>query len=252
MRRICATAKNTFYRIYVNVAIQMNSRVWGPPTWRLLHGTCFVTAAEDLHTVIKALGRVMPCSICRDSYVVFYKELNGSQLKTTVNRGLYPEWLWKLHNKVVEKLLRQNLEKARTPLDAQDVVLESSILPFDVLRKRLVVSVPYFSREDVFTVLGIFAYSATADDACKLRKKTYLSFARAVARLLQSSATYPELGVALIKALSHVTVSNFDSEILRTLASVDLEHEPSEKDMRQYIAVIRIAEAGTCTIGGCV
>lgn len=92
---------------------------WGNPGWFFLHSVAagYPVDPDEFdssrgnpsgHTrrvytsFFKTVGGVLPCRFCRDSYDIFIKELPID--KYIHSRKSLFEWLFKIHNKVNEKL----------------------------------------------------------------------------------------------------------------------------------------------------
>lgn len=75
----------------------MDTKLWGPPAWRLLH----LIAANNKRTpeFWALLPYVLPCKFCRASLTTYYEELPTTQP--------LEKWLWAIHNKVNAKLRGQ-------------------------------------------------------------------------------------------------------------------------------------------------
>ncbi|KAJ3352321.1 hypothetical protein GGF32_003809 [Allomyces javanicus] len=95
----------------------MDTTKWGPPTWDTLF---FVAYGFDLNPApkadkikqykafFKALGNVLPCAYCRQSYAKFLGELDMDKY-VHKKHGLF-EFVYHLRNKVNSKLCRQETE----------------------------------------------------------------------------------------------------------------------------------------------
>ena len=231
----------------------MNTKVWGGPLWRVLHGTGQLRDrrfAPHLANVVSTLEFVMPCSFCRESYIQFSKDLTIDEIDETIASGNFARWLYDMHNKVVFKLQAQILEKARVPKKYVAAVLEESKLSFEVLQKRLRISVPYFSATDVFVCLGILALSAR-EGTCKVRKAHFLKFARSIAFLLTGFPVSAAIGTELFSALHSATVRNFNA-IMAKLLQVELNRRPSTAEKHQHVQTLSYAKASSCTAGVCL
>lgn len=173
-------------------------------------------------------------------------------LSEIVKAGEYSRWLYDLHNKVVNKLQRQVFDKVGgIPLAKQDAIIAENLLPYDVLRKRLMTCMPYFSQDDVLLMLGIFGLGAK-EDSNEDRKEHYLAFARSVCFLLTATRIYAPLADKLCASLKNISVATFDSRILAALASLDLGRKPTESEVSDYCTVLGIVKAGSCSRGSCV
>jgi hypothetical protein len=80
----------------------MDTRFWGPPGWRLLHLIAAGKAANQNTTFWEMLPFVLPCKFCRHSLATYYEDL---PIPTAAEK--YDTWLYKIHNKVNEKLRKQ-------------------------------------------------------------------------------------------------------------------------------------------------
>jgi len=88
----------------------MNTQVWGPPLWSLLHGLSFhltTVSAENTaralvlaRTMLHRMQGALPCRFCRESYAGFWKEM-GPRLDSLEN---FPAWMYALHARVNDKL----------------------------------------------------------------------------------------------------------------------------------------------------
>ena len=118
----------------------------------------------------------------------------------SVRNGTYSEWLYKLHEKVNQKLRRQHLESTvgKWAMDASAVqaLVSTPTIQYDTLRKRLDVMRPYFSCTDVCTVLGIMLLNGlTAGNENRL--PYVFAFVTALGHMLVASNTFPALGMKL-------------------------------------------------------
>jgi hypothetical protein len=75
----------------------IDTRFWGPSGWDLFHRIAFHSQNP---TVLKYIAEVLPCRFCRNSTRRFVKELPFDSKHPA-------EWLFKIHNKVNNKLRRQ-------------------------------------------------------------------------------------------------------------------------------------------------
>ena len=234
----------------------MNTKVWGPPLWRVLHGSSTLTGTHPIHeeslaTIVRTLEFIMPCSFCRDSYAKFSRDLNIEAIETTLHRKQFGRWLYDLHNLVVAKLQRQALETAGVPPQYTDIIYEKTKLSYEVLQKRLIITYPYFSEADVFTVLGILALSAT-EEACIKRKRHFLEFARCVAKLLVGFSSFGNFGASLSSALERVNLLNFDRVIIKLLLGMELKRRPNKSEHEKHLQILGLAKAGKCLAGACL
>ena len=87
----------------------MDTRFWGPSGWKLLHLITFASPKKDLCAFFNTLPYVLPCKFCRASLSEYYME-DPCEKADNLSR-----WLWRIHNKVNEKLRGQNLCKHENP-----------------------------------------------------------------------------------------------------------------------------------------
>jgi hypothetical protein len=227
----------------------MNTEIWGPPTWRFLHGTSHLgqrhtTAVMD---VIETLGSVMPCAHCRDSYVLFTADVSRDRMSEILHTNQYSKWLYDVHNMVVRKLQLQALEAAGVTGEVAERVVRGSYLSYEVLRERLRVSTPYFSKVDVHCMLCVMALSAK-ESSCQSRKVDFVRFTRAVGKLLLASCYFTTLG----KQLSTLVVRDFDADIMHELLKTELRREPTPDEVDRHMVITCIAKAGSCSKGKCL
>ena len=89
----------------------MDTRFWGPSSWRLLHSITFAYTPTRDRDAIKelflTLPFVLPCKFCRTS-LQEYIELEPLE-PALKSRDALTKWLWRIHNHVNAKLRDQNL-----------------------------------------------------------------------------------------------------------------------------------------------
>lgn len=247
--KFCTEFTDILFLSGIQVTQFMNTLIWGPPTWRFLHGTSFLNTPA-LVTVVQTLAHVLPCSHCRESYAEFVDQMDIAHIADIVAANKYAFWMYTLHNKVSSKLLRKKVESLRLSASQQDELVAVTTLPYSALKQRLMMSAcsPYFSINDVMIMLGVFAYAAKELDETT-RQQHFLNFARAVALLLQAMdvPTYAELGARLQTALATVTPSNFATSIFDAL----LNAEGNPATTRDYCSILSLARAQTCANGIC-
>ena len=98
----------------------MDTRFWGPDGWLLLHSitekypnnpTSYI---KDVYfTFFHSIEYILPCIYCRESFSKYMKELPiENYLK---NKRTLCKWLYKIHNKVNDKLKSQKLHNTPNP-----------------------------------------------------------------------------------------------------------------------------------------
>ena len=100
----------------------MDTRFWGPSGWKLLHVSTFLypihpteTQKKDMSEFLEILPYILPCKFCRYSLSCYYETDSPSSLRNLQSRGTLTRWLWKIHNKVNNKLRTQNLNPTSNP-----------------------------------------------------------------------------------------------------------------------------------------
>jgi hypothetical protein len=86
--------------------------IWGPPEWESFHAKTFGYPINptneqkiDYLNYFIALGNVLPCKYCRESYKIFIKEGNTLlDMNVMQSRETLTRWGHKLHNAVNNKL----------------------------------------------------------------------------------------------------------------------------------------------------
>ena len=93
----------------------MDTKYWGPSGWRLLHLITFaypiptVAQKKTLGTFFSSLPYVLPCKFCRYSLSGYIQELPLEPALESKEPYALAKWLWRIHNKVNEKLRSQRL-----------------------------------------------------------------------------------------------------------------------------------------------
>jgi hypothetical protein len=90
----------------------MDTRYWGPSGWQLLH---LIAARGASKSFWETIPFILPCKFCRASLSTFYEELPPPSTNQQV-------WLYKIHNKVNDKLRKQGHPTQPDP--SQEKVLE--------------------------------------------------------------------------------------------------------------------------------
>lgn len=95
----------------------MDTRFWGPSGWRLLHLITFTYKPEhnkeEIRRVFDTLPFVLPCKFCRCSLTEYMEE---DPIEPALkSRNALSKWLWRIHNKVNDKLRNQGLLNEENP-----------------------------------------------------------------------------------------------------------------------------------------
>ena len=148
----------------------MITKVWGPPGWLFLHCITFgypfkidptnaehVQKQRDYRDFFHLIGKVFPCRYCRDSYLLFIKDLPIE--KSLDSRDSLCRWLYDVHNKVNEKLdvpqcdiptfetVRKRYEEYRakckkTPAEEEaEKKLKGCVIPADGTSRKCVMNI---------------------------------------------------------------------------------------------------------------
>jgi hypothetical protein len=92
----------------------MDTKFWGPSGWRLLHLISFTYDVKNKKAVkefFELLPFILPCKFCRASLSDYMDE----DPVDVSSRPALSKWLWRIHNKVNEKLRGQGLLKEKDP-----------------------------------------------------------------------------------------------------------------------------------------
>jgi hypothetical protein len=157
--------------------------------------------------------------------------------------------------------------------------VQTPVIKFEVLMKRLRVMRPYFSVADVVVVLGIMTINGMGEGN-EARLGYVFTFARALARLLIASATYPALGDALQRLMdasdagrgvdhaAGMTPGSTTSDasptlntaaslraqgaaFIRGLCSLQLERSATAEEVSAFVRTLELARASACSVGVC-
>ena len=111
----------------------MDTRFWGPSGWKLLHLITYnypinptYQEKQDYGLFFNSLKYILPCKYCRNSLNKFYKQLPIEE--HLASKETLTLWLYKIHNKVNNKLRKQGLLKVSNPKKSEiDVIYESML-----------------------------------------------------------------------------------------------------------------------------
>ena len=118
--------------------VAMITKVWGPPTWFFLHSMAMsypkrINENNSEHrrkknamfAFLSNLGEVLPCGLCGSSYNSYIRDPNLSIWKHLNSRGSLVEFIYKIHNRVNEKL---GVPKCDIPSFKEDVEFYSQFI----------------------------------------------------------------------------------------------------------------------------
>jgi len=127
----------------------VNTCVWGPPLWRILHTISFAPESQVRHAhehiirFLNVLGEVLPCKWCRISYKQFIQDDLPPLAETIQSNGL-ARWMFDLHALVNRKL------GAHTP-------------KFESIVKRFEVRPIQWSASDVWDTISLLGLNFTPE-----------------------------------------------------------------------------------------
>ena len=157
----------------------MNTWLWGPPTWKVLHTLSYAPAvktvanADTISHFLCTLTHALPCVYCRGSYNGFTRELQrefgGRKVEQVIVDGEFAKWMYLLHDKVNAKLDKQHAAEVglENHPDLERVCRRRQI-SFKCLTKRFHLRPIQFCAEDVFEILQIFAMNMDRTKAAPL------------------------------------------------------------------------------------
>lgn len=251
----------------------MNTWIWGPPKWKLLHSLSFsphvpryaVQVAEFLNT----LKFVLPCIYCRESYGGFVQALNaewGKGVEAVCADGELALWMYQLHDKVNAKLDTQlaktQLEEAGVQLvlspTQEKAVCRKRQITFDCLRKRLLLRPVQFCADDIWEFVTIFALNmdGTKNNAPPNQVQQWRLFFDLLPLMIQISGGKKSLYNTLhnhrryiYDALAMPGQTTFGAVLL---ARASYEGVEFNKDYIDYhLELFEYARAHTCAHGSC-
>lgn len=141
----------------------MNTWIWGPPTWKVLHTLSFsprcADYATEVSTFLRTLAHVLPCVFCRVSYTEYahyLEEKSGMSLRDTIRASALSSWMYKLHEMVNDKLNYQALNELHVD-PSLITLLHKRQISLQCLTKRFIVRPIAFCDGDVWDMLKYFA-----------------------------------------------------------------------------------------------
>jgi hypothetical protein len=157
----------------------MNTYIWGPPLWRLIHSVSYCAKAphaDELALFFLSFKNVLPCIYCRKSFEEFEKQLSKNKLLSQIiqDNELF-QWSYSLHDMVNEKLDKQEFEKQIVTKQC----LRAKQLSFECLLKRYKLHPVNSTVTDLFDILFIFALNYPEDPKDKdlwVKRQAYKQF----------------------------------------------------------------------------
>lgn len=103
----------------------VRTKHWGPHAWKYIHGLLNLLdqhkdnlkVVKQANTYIKNWIQQLPCIYCRKSLRTFCTQLhipNNATNNETKDPYMYRRWGYKIHDKVNQKLMKQDIQLART------------------------------------------------------------------------------------------------------------------------------------------
>lgn len=174
----------------------MNTAIWGPPLWRVLHTLSYsVNNISNLHAdkvvnFINTLKYVLPCVYCRTSFRRFIDEVNEKykeSLYNIIKHNNFYSWMYDIHTLVNEKLDWQRAIEVLKPSGLSDEIMnsirkdgvfKSRQITLECLTKRFMVRPVSFCTDDIWDILIIFAlnFPLSRDDEYNIKVEEYRNF----------------------------------------------------------------------------
>jgi hypothetical protein len=123
----------------------MDTRFFGPSGWQLLHLVTFLKGnMEHKQAFFKVMPDVLPCKYCRESTTEFYKEI-----KPDLNLAY---WMYKLHDRVNQKLEKQHAEDPTVEKPVPSPPFEEVVTTYTKLVKELSPKKPPPGRDFLLSI----------------------------------------------------------------------------------------------------
>jgi hypothetical protein len=252
----------------------MNTWIWGPPKWKLLHTLSFAPHAplysSEIAQFLNTLAYVLPCVYCRESYGTFVSELTaswGKQPHQVIADGQLALWMYQLHDKVNDKLDTQltkaQLEETGVTLPGLSLSQEKAMcrkrqITFECLRKRFVLRPLQFCSDDIWEFLCIFALNMdeTKEHASEHQLAQWQLFFNLIPKMVQIAGGCAELANTLARhkpSLMHAVTAPGNT-IFPAMLSIKALYQ-HQKFTQSYIEeqhhIFHYAKAHTCSHGSC-
>ena len=217
----------------------MNTQIWGPPLWHILHTASFRVGREDTHRCadfMNVLQVALPCKFCRESYTRFYhEELGGDAgLTEAIELGQFPQFIYRLHELVNAKLDQQREGKL------------CHHLSFECLAKRHIATCNNNIRDEaIWDVLLLFAMNASTAE----RMSAFWEFARALIDF-SKRFTSPHLAASLERL--ELCSSATQHELFCTIVCACYERDVSAEECEAVWSRLAVAVASSCIDGSCI
>jgi hypothetical protein len=160
----------------------MNTYIWGPPLWRLIHSVAYCAKSEhadELALFFLSFKKVLPCIYCRKSFEEFEQILvvqhGNKRLGQIIQDNELFAWSYALHDLVNKKLDKQEFEKQMVTTTC----LRAKQLSFECLQKRHKLHPVNVTVTDLFDILFIFALNYPEDpqdEELLVKRQAYKQF----------------------------------------------------------------------------
>lgn len=183
----------------------MNTYIWGPPLWRLVHSVAYCAKpqhADELALFFLSFKKVLPCIYCRRSFEEFERILaKDKPLTRIIQEDKLFRWSYELHDLVNEKLDRQEYEKqTQTTVAPTKKCLRAKQLSFECLVKRHKLHPVNVTVTDIFDILFIFALNYpedVKDDELWVKRQAYKQFLLRLPLVVHILITYGDRLIAI-------------------------------------------------------
>lgn len=164
----------------------MDTRYWGPDGWKLLHSIAvsYPTRPQKRDKMLysqffETIMYVLPCIYCRNSFQEYFDQLPIEHY--LANNLELSYWLYLMHNKVNDKLRKQNLLKTRDP------EFESVHSKNQRMVQSLSETESYLPGWD-FLYCIMFDYTSSKAKMDPVRKKHYIIFFNTLSEIIPFKA----------------------------------------------------------------
>ena len=225
----------------------MNTWVWGPPAWRVLHTLSGKVDSADkrrnFDSLLQSLRGALPCVYCRASWTDFLRRADD---RDPVKR------LYDLHNLVSDKLHRQHWESVAS----RGPYVPPRRPTLQCLRVKLATTMRSVCMQDVWSHLEIFAFGSGLNAE---GRKAFGRYCRALGALLVSCGQ--PCGRQVLGLASTAEACEEPWRPKQALVSVWIARGLAEKGTRlpmnpaefdQLWSCISSVQARACQKGSCV
>jgi hypothetical protein len=208
----------------------MDTFIWGPSTWKILHTLSFapphLLKAHQPHILgfMDSLKDVLPCVYCRTSYEAFLTQM--PDLGATIQNEQFPRWMFDLHSKVNSKLGVKDPE-------------------FPRVQKRFTIRPKQWCPGDVWDLIALFGINYSQEKSGMYRKW----WENLLPVLLVAGADQN-----MMRLLSMVDCPCDNGQFMATSLMLSSAYNSTSLDwgaIQKRIGEYNLAKAKTCANGGC-